>query len=130
MPFSFVPLAPSAARTVSGSGDAMDLGQISPQVAKSMPPQLRVQLDITAASGTSPTITMLIEDSIDGVNFNTIGTFAAQTAVSRNVINIGIRGDAYPAGFTWPFNTNRVRARWTIGGTTPSFTFSVKANVI
>lgn len=74
---------------------------------------LRVQLDVTAVSGTSPTLDVVIEDTLDGVNWNTVGTFAQKTAVGREVINI-----------TTPFS-DRLRVRWTIGGTTPSVTFAV-----
>lgn len=88
---------------------------------------LRVQLEVTAASGIIPTLDTVIEDSIDGTNYNVIGTFALKIAAGREVINIALRGDAQPAGFAWPFNPQRIRVRWTIAGTTPSFTFSVKA---
>lgn len=95
----------SAARTSSGdSGAQADYGAAE---------TLRVQLDVTAASGTSPTLDVVIEDTLDGTNWNVIGTFAQKTAIGREVINI-----------TTPF-ADRIRVRWTIGGTTPSFTFSV-----
>lgn len=74
---------------------------------------LRAQVDVTAVSGTTPSLTVLLEDTIDGTNYYTIGTFAAKTAVGREAISI-----------TTPF-TDTVRASWAITGTTPSFTFSV-----
>lgn len=73
----------------------------------------RIQLNVTAASGTSPTLNVIVEDTLDGTNWNTIGTFAQKTAVSREVINIST-----------PF-ANQLRVAWTIGGTTPSFSFNV-----
>ena len=95
---------PLAARTTAGSGGDMRVsGGYS----------VRAQLNVTAASGTAPTLNVLIEDSLDGTNFNTIGTFTQRTAAGREVINI-----------TVPFSEN-LRVSWTIGGTTPSFTFSV-----
>lgn len=95
----------SAARTTSGdSGILTGYGSAV---------RLRVQLNVTAASGTTPTLDMVIEDTLDGTNYNTIGTFTQKTAVSRQVIDI-----------TTPF-ADRVRVRWTVGGTTPSFMFSV-----
>lgn len=97
--------AASAARTTSGDSGTRD-GYASAET-------LRAQLDVTAAAGTSPTLNVVIEDTIDGVNWNAIGTFAQKTAAGREVINI-----------TTPF-TDSLRARWTIGGTGPSFTFSV-----
>lgn len=97
----------SAARTASGNqADPGDWGRVS---------SLRLQLNVTAASGTSPTLNVLVEDSVDGTNWNTIGTFAQKTAVSREVINV-----------TTPF-ARRLRVSWTIAGTTPSFTFDVIA---
>lgn len=95
----------SAARTSSGVS-----GVIGGYAATNA---LRCQLDVTAASGTSPSLTVLVEDTLDGVNFNTVGTFAAKTAAGREVINI-----------TTPF-TDQLRVSWTITGTTPSVTFSV-----
>lgn len=74
---------------------------------------LRAQLNVSAASGTTPTLDVVLEDTLDGSTWNTIGTFTQKTAVSREVINV-----------TTPF-AERLRARWTVGGATPSFTFSI-----
>lgn len=98
----------SSAKTANGNG-----GEASADLYDGSA-RLRVQLEVTAVAGTTPTLDVLIEDTVDGTNWNTIGTFAQKTGVSREVINI-----------TTPF-TSRVRARWTIGGSAgPSFTFSV-----
>lgn len=97
-------LIASAARIVSGVSDVFEgYGDAS---------TLRVQLEVTAAVGT---LDVVIEDTLDGSNWNQIGVFAQKTALAREVINV-----------TAPF-ANRIRARWTIGGATPSFTFSMKA---
>ncbi len=94
----------SLARTTSGnSGDIRVSGGES----------VRAQLNVTAASGTAPTLTVLVEDTLDGINYNTIGTFAQKTGVGRDVVNI-----------TVPFSET-LRVSWTIAGTNPSFTFSV-----
>ncbi len=92
-------------RTVSGnSGDLRASGGNS----------VRAQLNVTAASGTAPTLTVILEDTLDGgINYNTIGTFAQKTAAGREVISI-----------TAPFSET-LRVSWTIAGTNPSFTFSV-----
>lgn len=97
---------PSAARTTSGnSGTLTSYG-----AAKT----LRAQLNVTAATGTGPTLDVIIQDSVDGgATWNTIGTFAQATAVNRQVINI-----------TTPF-TPLLRVSWTIAGGTPSLTFAV-----
>ncbi len=92
------------ARTTNGtSGDVRTYGSDI----------LRAQLNVTAASGTAPTLNVLIEDTLDGINYNTIGTFAQKAAAGREVINI-----------TVPFSET-LRVSWTIAETTPSFTFSV-----
>jgi hypothetical protein len=118
----FATLAASLARTVAGNGDSLDLTQLFSAPLVGMPPALIVQSDVTAVSGTTPSLTVIIEDSVDGgVNWNTVVAFTAQTAVGRAVQRLGL------TAATWPFNPRRVRARWTIAGTTPSFTFSVKA---
>lgn len=124
-------LQASTTQTASGNTAAQDLITSTwaalPDPLERAPDWLRVQLQVTAASGTSPTLNVVIEDSLDGTNWNTVGTFAQKTAASLEVINIALRGDAQPAGFAWPLNMRRVRVRWTIGGTSPSFTFNVVA---
>lgn len=100
-------LAASAARTVTGNS-----GVLTGYDGAST---LRVQLDVTASAGTAPTLDVVVQDTLDGTNFNTIGTFTQKTTIGREVINI-----------TTPF-ASRLRVLWTIGGTTPSFTFSVVA---
>lgn len=100
-------LVASAARTATGnSGAIYGLGPAS---------SLRVQLDVTAASGTTPTLDVIVQDTLDGTNWNTVGTFAQKVAAGREVINI-----------TTPF-ADAIRISWTVAGTTPSFTFAVAA---
>jgi hypothetical protein len=99
-------LVSSAARTTSS-----DSGVLTGYTSASF---LRCALVVTAASGTNPSLTVVMEDTLDGTNWFTIGTFAAKTAASTEAVNI-----------TTPF-TDRIRVRWTITGTTPSFTFSVQ----
>lgn len=96
----------SAARTASGS-------QVLSSDNHGVNRTLRAQLDVTAASGTAPTLDVVIEDTLDGTNYNVVGTFAQKVATGREVINVTI-----------PF-ARRLRVRYTIAGTTPSFTFSV-----
>lgn len=98
-------IVPSAARTTNGTA--------GPVKGFSDTAGLRAQLHVTAASGITPTLDVVIEDTLDGTNWNVVGTFARLTAAGREVINV-----------TTLF-ADRLRARWTIGGTTPSFTFSV-----
>ena len=97
----------SAARTTTGASAA--LGGYGASAT------LRVQLDVTAASGTAPTLDVLVQDTLDGTNYNTVGTFAQKTATGREVINV-----------TVPFSET-LRVSYTIAGTAPSFTFAVVA---
>ena len=77
---------------------------------------LRLQLNVTAVSGTAtPTLTVFIEDTLDGTNWNQIVAFTAATATGIQAVNV-----------TTPF-ADRLRVRWTITGTTPSITFEVRA---
>ena len=75
---------------------------------------LRLQLLVGAVAGTTPTLDVVVEDSIDGVNWNAIATFAQVTAGSARQIR----------DVTAPF-ADRVRVRYVVGGGTPSFTFGV-----
>ena len=98
----------SAAQTASGNSGI--LGGYGSALS------LRVQLAVTAASGTVPTLDMVVEDTVDGTNFFTIATFTQATGVTAAVQSV-----APTASFT-----DRIRLRWTIAGTTPSFTFAVQ----
>lgn len=127
----FVTLAPAAARTANGSGEQFDLSQLANGRAAVLPPMLLVQAEVTAISGTAtPTITFLVEHSIDGANWSAVGTFTGITTVSRQEIRVAISGVAQAAGFAWPFNPARVRVRWTVSGTNPSLTSNVKAVIL
>ncbi len=75
---------------------------------------IRCQLNISSVSGTTPTLNLIVEDSVDGgANFNTIASFAQKTAASREVLNV-----------TAPFG-EILRVSWIIGGANPSFTFGI-----
>ena len=75
---------------------------------------LRAQIVVSAKEGTNPTLDVLIEDTLDGTNWNTIKAFAQLTDTGQEVIDV-----------TTPFSDN-IRVSWTIGGTdTPKFTFEV-----
>lgn len=100
-------LATSAARTTTGSGSAVTGWSRTAGSAV-------VKLDVTAASGTSPTLTVTVQDSPDGSTWTTRDTFGVKTTVSNETRPL-------PGGLA-PY----VRAAWTITGTTPSFTFSVQ----
>jgi hypothetical protein len=73
----------------------------------------RVQLNIVGVSGTSPALTAVVEDSVDGVNWNTLASFPQKTAVGREVISV-----------SQPF-AEILRVSWTITGGSANFTFGV-----
>lgn len=100
-------LVASAARTTTGDSGALTGWEYASK--------LRVQLDVTAASGTTPTLDVVVSDSLDGTNWNTVGTFTQKVTTGRQVIDI-----------TTLF-ADTIRVGWVIGGATPSFTFSVRA---
>lgn len=95
-------LAASAERTATGNGASVEVGDKAVG---------RLLLDVTARTGTTPTLDVTIQTSFDGVTWRTAGTFTQATATGQQRISCML--DRY------------VRAIWTIGGTTPSFTFSI-----
>lgn len=104
----------SAARTASGEGATVGLGDTGGQA-------LRAQLNVTAENdaATGETLDVTLQDSLDGTNWNTIGTFAQATGVTREVINVQTPFGPY------------LRAAYVIAGTgSPSFTFAIVARLI
>lgn len=101
-------LVPSAARTASGNSGPLTIGY-SP---------VNLEVIVSAVSGTTPSMTLAVQWSDDGVNFapvdTTPDTFAAITGVSNEMKQLQVKG---------PY----MQVVWTITGTTPSFTFSVVA---
>lgn len=96
---------PSSAKTASGNSGA---------IACEKGLNLNLLIDATAVSGTTPTLALGVEWSADGVNFAVVDTtadsFAQITAATKVVKQFAAK---------MPF----FRLVWTIGGTTPSFTF-------
>lgn len=104
---SLVTVIPSAVRTSDGSAD---FGGWTPDLP------LAVQLDVTAVSGTSPTLALHVEQTFDGVNWASFGFGPINNVDSAGVYHVVVE-DA-------PGATGIYRLRWVLGGTTPSFTFS------
>ena len=73
-----------------------------------------LELDVTAASGTTPTLDVTIETAEDaaGTNGRSLGAFAQKTAAGNERKSF----DGFDRFY---------RAVWTVGGTTPSFTFTL-----
>ena len=105
VPASTVTLLASAARTTTASAAAI------PGFAAAA--KLVLQLNVTVASGTAPTLDVVVQETVDGTNYSTIATFTQATGTTREVIRLAT-----------PF-TDSLRVVYTIGGVTPSFTFSV-----
>jgi len=97
-------VAPATRTTSADTGPITGWGAIQ---------TIRTQLTVTTVAGTTPSLTVVVEDSLDGVTWYQLAAFPAATAVGAQVINIGK-----------PF-TDRLRWRWTITGTGASFVFSV-----
>lgn len=94
----------SAARTATGT---VDLGAFP-----SDGDELNVYLNVTAASGTSPSMTVMYQCSPDGVTYYDHTAGAAITAATSQLIKVATNTGTYG------------RISYAISGTTPSFTFS------
>lgn len=75
--------------------------------------QLIASLNVTAVTGTNPTMDLTIQWSLDGVNWVTVMTFTQATAATQEYETL-----------TTPFGS-RLRASYIIGGDTPDFTFDI-----
>lgn len=99
----------AAARTATGSTSAVRVGGLH---------TVRAFLDVTAVSGTTPTMTVTLETSHDSATgWQPVASFAARTAVGAERKAFG------------PLN-EFIRWTWTVGGTAPSFTFSCSARMV
>lgn len=94
----------SAARTATGQSAAFNIEDAV---------EIDAQLAVTAASGTSPTLALTLQTSQDGV------TWLQQGPTPPNVTGVST------TNYTFPCPGVYGRWVWTIGGTTPNFTFSV-----
>ena len=99
----------SAAQTVNGNSNDLDV---------SLCRVIILDINITAVSGTSPVIQFFIERKDANGNYNIIYQPASINTVSVLPQTIG------PLGSTKESLGSTIRLRWTITGTTPSFTFS------
>ncbi|MCA1841964.1 MAG: hypothetical protein LC792_01985 [Actinobacteria bacterium] len=106
-----VVLHASGAETATGNDTGLELGDHT---------DMRLKLDVTAVAGTVPTLDVTLETSFDnGVTdaWRTLGAFAQKTAVSSE-------RKAFAGCDRW------VRSRRTIGGTTPSVTYSISGEAV
>ncbi len=105
-----VTLQASTTTTTTGNGTGIELGD---------KPDCRLDLAVTAASGTTPTLNVKIQDSPDNVTWTDIAgaTFTQATGVTTQHLKVG------PCD-RW------VRHVATLGGTTPSFTWSLTGEAL
>lgn len=105
-------LLASAARTATNNGSAVHgFGRYR---------KLAAQLVVSAASGTSPTLDVVLQHSIDGgTTWFTLMTFAQKTVAGNE-----LKAEADVEGGTAELFGDALRVASTIGGTTPSFTYS------
>ena len=103
----------SAARTASGQSPDIDCG-----FAK----EVFIVVDVTAVSGTSPTLDIKVtcKDPVSGKHRD-LYSFTQFTAIGTQDQHIG------PGLETNKGLGSKIRVEYTIGGTDPSFTFSVGA---
>ncbi|MGA0100315.1 MAG: hypothetical protein ACO3LM_12645 [Steroidobacteraceae bacterium] len=102
---------PTAARTATGQTSGIDLQTYDGDVV--------FLLDSAAGTGTSPTLDVTIEDSADNSSFAAItGAAFTQVTGTASAQKLVVNKDSA---------RRYVRVKYTIGGTSPSFTFSVNA---
>lgn len=99
----------SAARTVTGTSAAITIAGFASR--------LNLFANVTAASGTTPTLDLTVEWSHDGGTTWFTGdpadAFTQLTTAAARVKQVNLKAPTY-------------RLRWTIAGGTPSFTFDAR----
>lgn len=100
--------------TTSGSGSVFQEGAVSSTQ------RITGILHVLAASGTTPTLDVIIESAA------LVGFASPTTRITFPQLGAaGIAGFSVPAPVNGPITDEFWRASWTIGGGTPSFTFLV-----
>lgn len=106
---------PSAARTASGkSAEFFTNGPVTAIV---------IEVRVTASSGTTPTLDIDLEDTFDSTNWNKVSDINASNLTTTGTTVKRINLIDTPT-------TGKLRLNYTIGGTTPSFTFVAKVHLI
>jgi len=100
-------LAPSAQRSASGNSAALETSQMT---------ELAVFLVVSEVSGTSPSLTAVVQDSPDGDNWADAYSFPAVSS-APSVLRAGWQDLKMSIG-------RYARLTWTITGGSASFTFS------
>ncbi len=103
----------TATHTATINGTAQNINTFGPIIAG----KVSAFMDVTAVSGTTPSLTLKLQYSYNGTNWTdlTSGAMSAITAAGVRELN----------GVTWAGAAPYVRYVATISGTTPSFTFNL-----
>lgn len=122
-----ITLLASAARTSTGSGDTI------PGIDNYT--SADILTDVTAASGTSPTLDIYIQKLLsDNSTWQDVIHFAQITSTGKQIASIVASGNSVAAVQTAALTVNSIkttllgktwRVHYVIGGTNPSFTFAV-----
>ena len=102
---SYVTLLPSAARTSSGNSGAFNLYDHD---------ELLVFLNVTSVSGSSPTLDVKVQTQDPSGEWYELASFTQRTATGKEAKAVTCFGE-------------NIRITYIIGGSSPSFTFSVTA---
>lgn len=101
-------LLASAARTTNGNGSPVDSIAGNDNIGE----DVRVFVDVTAVSGTTPSMTVTLQAVVEGVAYD-LASSSAITATGQYT-------------FTATVVPRSVQEKHVITGTTPSFTYSVR----
>jgi hypothetical protein len=111
----------SSARTATGNGTAA--------VNYAGHKNLTVWINVTAVSGTTPTCVFKLQWSPDNgttwIDWDTTNLQTTSiTAVTTALLKVGVNATTTANASKQDFLPRQIRLVWTIGGTTPSFTFA------
>lgn len=98
----------AATLTATAASNVIELGDRN---------SMRLDLVVSAASGTSPTLDIAVQTSPDGTTWTTVASFAQQTAAAT-VHKLFAPLDRF------------VRCNNVVGGTSPSFTFQITGEAV
>lgn len=109
MPAGSARIDASAARTTTGTGGTITIDAMAGRVT--------VLVNVTASSGTTPNMVVGLDWSLDGTTWFPADPTDVMTAITANGT----------AAKTFQVKGKFARTKWTITGTTPSFTFTTDA---
>lgn len=131
-------LLASAAKTTSGTSANLNFGALSGQA----PGRALFVLNATTVSGTNPTLDVYLQwtdgtlwyDFLHFTQATTTGLqsgswtrYNADGGAANNVVTMGDAVLAAGKAIYGPIVDSSIRVKWVVGGTTPSFTFSLVA---